>query len=273
MTKRFAFLPLVALLGACAPSTNADTIDVVTTAYPLTFVAERIGGDAINLIDVTTGDAHDIELSSRQVAQIEAAPVVLYFGDHFQPAVEQAVGEQGVDGLDSVENRRDGDPHVWLDPLNLAAIGDDLAATLSELEPDQAEYFARNAAQLRADLELLDSEFTASLGSCTTDTIVTSHEAFGYLTDAYELQQVGILGVNPDAEPSPARLREMATYLETHNIDTVFFESNDASAEQLAKALNVEARNLWTLEVAPPTGDYLEAMRENLAVLQTGLGC
>ncbi|MGH2217475.1 metal ABC transporter solute-binding protein, Zn/Mn family, partial [Enterococcus faecalis] len=56
------------------------------------------------------------------------------------------------------------DPHFWLDPLRLAAVGDALADRLAEPDPDDAQAYAENAAALRADLETLDAEMAEGLG-------------------------------------------------------------------------------------------------------------
>ena len=275
LTAALALIPAALLLAGCSTDTGhtAGEMDIVTTTYPLTYVAERVGGTAVTVTNVGTGDAHDLELSARQIGQIEAAPVVFYFGDHFQPAVESALGDQGLDGLEGVKATREGDPHVWLNPMNMADLGDQLATALAEEDPALADYFFDNADALRADMVALNDEFTAGLSQCEATTIVTSHAAFGYMTDAYGLEQNSIAGIDPESEPSPARLAEVAQYLADNKIDTVYFDANDASEQQIADALGVTVSHLETMETTPTEGDYQSVMRANLAALQAGLGC
>lgn len=270
-------------LAACGDSaqTAADgELDVITSSYSTSFVAERVLGDAGAVIDLMPagGEAHDLELSPRQVAQVQGASFVFYLGDGFQPAVEQAVAQRdggALDGMDLVPDTvyRDHDPHVWLSPMLMAAMGDELAVQLGEVEPGRADQFAENAAQLRADLEALDQEFQDGLADCQGAMLLTSHEAFGYMADAYGIEQSGVMGINPEAEPSPKRLREITELANSSDATTLFIESSDTSGEKLAASLGMDAVPLHTLEVAVPHMDYIEAMRANLAALQQGLNC
>ena len=96
---------------------SADTTDVVAGFYPLAFAAEQIGGDRVDVTNLTPAGAepHDLELTPREVEGILDADLVLYLGDGFQPAVEEAAAEsngEAIDVLDGLELRND-DPHVW----------------------------------------------------------------------------------------------------------------------------------------------------------------
>ena len=71
------------------------------------------------------------------------------------------------------------DPHVWLDPQRLAAIGTALADRLGELDPAGAEGYRSRAQELTARLTALDDELRAGLETCERRQIVTSHDAFG----------------------------------------------------------------------------------------------
>src|SRR5690606_25924175 len=103
----------------------------------------------------------------------------------------------------------DTDPHFWLDPTRLAQLAVPVAELLAEVDPAGAEGYTARAAALVDDLHALDEEMATGLASCERDVIVTAHSAFGYLVHRHGLEQVGISGLDPDAEPSPARLREV----------------------------------------------------------------
>jgi zinc transport system substrate-binding protein len=132
------------------------------------------------------------------------------------------------------------------------------------------------AGRLRADLEDLDARYRQGLGDCRSRTMVVSHEAFGYLADRYGLEQVGLAGVEPEGEPTADALREAAEVLATAGGGAVFYEAGDEArriAETVASDAGVPALPLSTLESAPPAGDYLSVMEENLESLRRGLGC
>ncbi|MFE7629673.1 metal ABC transporter substrate-binding protein [Kocuria sp. NPDC057446] len=168
------------------------------------------------------------------------------------------------------------DPHFWLDPERLAAVATEVAHELAEVDPDNAGTYESNAEQLTTELTALDEEFADGLATCERSTIVVSHEAYGYLTDKYDLEQVGIAGLDPDTEPSPARLAEIGEVVETEGVTTVFSESlvNPKVAETLAAEHGIETAVLDPVEnQSDENADYQQVMRDNLEALRTALDC
>ena len=272
-------------LGASG-STDPSRPTVVAAFYPLAYAAQRIGGDGVTVVSLTPPgvEPHDLELSATQVAQIAEADLVLYVPG-FQPAVDEAVAQQAPDrALDVTEGLPlragpDGatDPHVWLDPTAMSAIGGAVASRLAEIPQANAASIAAGAQALSSDLAGLDAEYRAGLASCRVRDLVVSHEAFGYLADAYGMTQVGISGLSPDAEPSPARLREVADLVKRDGVGTVYYETlvSPSVAETLAAETGATAAALDPLEglADGSTDDYLSVMRANLATLMQGQGC
>lgn len=269
--------------GPASGNSNSGKVEVVTSFYPLTYMAQQIGGDAITVTDLTPvgGTAHDLELSPNQVAQIGRADLVVLLGGGFQPAVEAAATQQDTPALDGMEvvtpgEMRDGDAHVWLNPVIMARIGDSLAEQLSKIAPDSAATFRAGAARFGEEMKDLDDSYRSGLSGCEGATMVTSHEAFGYLADAYGLNQVGITGINPEAEPSPKRLREIAKVVDEYGVKTLFLEQTvSASTEtRLADSVGSSTALLQTLESPPDEGGtYVSVMEKNLEVLEKGLVC
>jgi zinc transport system substrate-binding protein len=292
-----------------AASAEADAVQVAAAFYPLEFLASRIGGDGVEVESLSPpgGEPHDLELSPQQTARLGEADLVLYLAG-FQPAVDDAVAQQaaersldvtsvvelegGYTELDSEgdehadeqegEHAEDAhadetgdDPHVWLDPLRFADIATQVAERLAAAAPERAQEFSAAAETLRADLAALDEEYRSGLADCERRQIVTSHNAFGYLARAYDLEQVPVTGLTPEGEPSPGRLAEVAELAREAGTTTIFFEDTASPkvAESLASEVGAEAAVLTPLENAPDDGDYLTAMRENLAALQDALGC
>ena len=262
-----------------APAAAGDRLDVATGFYPLQFVAERVGGDAVRRGPLAPAGAepHDLELGPQQVAALSEADLVLHL-EGFQPAVDRAVEQQAADAaLDaaSVTPLVDGDPHVWLDPARLARLADAVAERLAAAAPGSAAGFRERAEALRTELTALDAEFRAGLATCERRELVTSHTAFGYLARAYGLSEVGITGLTPDEEPTPARLAEVAELARSSGVTTIFFEETVSPkvAETLATEVGALAEVLSPLETRPEGGDYLTGMRADLEALRTALGC
>jgi zinc transport system substrate-binding protein len=113
------------------------------------------------------------------------------------------------------------------------------------------------------------------LSRCDRREFVTSHEAFGYLANRFNLEQVGISGIDPEQEPSAQRLKEVSNLVRSKGITTIFFESllPPDLAETVARETGATTAQLDPIESPPEGGDYLSAMRSNLAELRKALNC
>jgi zinc transport system substrate-binding protein len=169
------------------------------------------------------------------------------------------------------------DPHFWLDPMKMADLADAVAEELSAVDAEGAEEYAANAADLRAELERLDADYTSGLASCERDLVVVNHDAFGYLTK-YGLELEAIAGLSPDSEPTAADVARLQDLIEDEGVTTVFSETlvSPETAETLARDAGVEADVLDPIEgLADTTADedYLSLMRANLEALRAANGC
>ncbi len=302
-------LPVLTLLVAgCAPTAPAgtagtvDQLDIVTAAYPFSFVAERVAGVRGRVTSLTQPGAepHDVELTPRQTAEVIDADLVVYERT-FQPAVDAAVAQtrsdhaldtttvvplqdlgtehEHAEGAQHQEGDEHGlDPHVWLDPTRLATIGTAVADRLTALDPERATDYRANATALAAELTELDTEYRSALQDCARTEFITSHQAFGYLAQRYGLTQIGVSGLSPDAEPSPARIAEMQDEATEHGITTIFYETLVAPdvAQAIAGDLGLRTDVLDPVEgvTAESRGtDYVAIMRSNLTALKAANGC
>lgn len=285
---RLSLLLVATTSAACAGTTSGGTgaLSVASGIYPLSFLVQEIGGDRVTTVDLAAPgvEPHDLELTTGQVADLVGSDLVVYVGSNFQPAVEDAIDAAGdIETMDvrDVSNTIEGDeqspqdPHVWLDPENMISIAEEVTARLSELDPDSAPVFESNSENLISRLEELDGAYQEGLQDCERRKIIVSHEAFGYLTNAFGLEQVGISGIDPDVEPSPARLAEVQGFAEEHGVTTIFFEelTSPAAAEALAREIGIDVAELNPLETQPDQGDYVDEMNVNLEALRDALNC
>jgi zinc transport system substrate-binding protein len=289
---------IAAAAGCSGPADAGDVGDraeglvVAASFYPLAEAARRVGGDAVEVVDLTPSgvEPHDLELTPEHVETIRSADVVVFLGGGFQPGVEEAIdGAAGVvvdvlEGVPTIASPADGaegegpsvDPHIWLDPQRYAAVAARIAETLGRADPSGAPGFEQRADAFAGELASLDEAFASGLATCDHRRFVTTHAAFAYLAKAYDLDQLAIAGLEPEAEPTPDRLAELARIVREEDVTTIFTEeliSPDA-AETLAAEAGVETAVLNTLEGAPADGgDYGAAMRQNLDALRLALGC
>ncbi|SOD64441.1 zinc transport system substrate-binding protein [Streptomyces zhaozhouensis] len=330
------------------------TLDVVASFYPMTYLAERIGGEHVSVSTLTGPgvEPHDLDISPRQTAAVADADLIVYLKG-LQPAVDETVeqsatgevaeatgftsleshGTEEEDGHDHGEDEghdhdhehegespeehaehadeghdhgdeghaeeehaeeehdhgEDGhghdhshdidgmDPHIWLDPTKYAQVAQGVGASLANADPDHMADYERNTAELVEELTALDQEFTEGLAEVEGGTFITTHSAFGYLAARYGLHEESITGLDPEAEPSGARMRELREVAEADGVTTVFFETlvSDDTARTLADDLGLETAVLDPLEGITedsPGADYPEVMRANLEALRQALG-
>jgi zinc transport system substrate-binding protein len=203
-----ALLLMIPTLAACgnASSTSSDDALVVSAAlYPIAEIVQRVGGDSVEVVNLTPPgtDAHDVELTAKQVQKLEESDAVFFFGDNFQPGTQKAItalsGVTSVDLFDSLElldatigefkaeeghsedehadedhadekpaedehNHGEHDPHVWLDPANMIAMTKAVVSTLSTLQPESASAFADNGETYIAELTEVGELLDAEIG-------------------------------------------------------------------------------------------------------------
>lgn len=306
-TLSVVLVALAALTGCGSASSGKGDGEVVAAFYPLAWVAERVAGEHLHVVNLTQPgqEPHDLELGPGEVAQVQSAGLVITL-DGLQPAVDAAVDEKDpaevLEVSDAVhlqpfaDHEEDGhedeapeeghedehahgdlDPHFWHDPLRMAEYGDALVASLSKVDPAHAADFKANAAALRTDLEALDREFTRGLATCERDLVVVNHDAFGYLA-RYGLHLEPIVGFSPDATPTAGQLQRLHELIRDEGVTTVFAETlvSRKTSQTLAEDLGIRADVLDPLEgLTDETADedYLSLMRSNLAKLQEANAC
>ena len=287
------------LTGSASGGASTGGLAVAASFYPLQWLSAQVGGDAVVVSSLTRPgvEPHDLELTPQDVAAVGEADLVVYLSG-FQPAVDEAVEQQAAEtafdvaeaaqltltytpieeGQEETEEAGTVDPHFWLDPMRLADVGDALARRLGEARPADATIFTINAQAVRAQLAALDAEFTAGLASCVNRDVVTSHNAFGYLAEAYDLTQIGITGLTPEAEPSPADLSAITDFVRANGVTTIYYETlvSPDIAQTVANETGAKTAVLDPIEGLNEKSrgqDYLAVMRANLASLKTGQSC
>lgn len=273
---------------AATTSAPAGTLTVTVASYPFEFVAERVGGDQVRVNNLTAPgqEPHDLELTAQQVAALSSSDLLVYQAG-FQPAVDTAIEQASprnvVDAatfltLVPLPDESALDPHTWLDPTNLIVVAEHTRDALLATSPENPAQIQANTERLITELEQLDGELTGELTNCQVQEFVTSHAAFGYLARRYDLTQVAISGIEPDVEPSAARIAEVQQIAQEHGVTTIFFETlaSPAVAQSIAQDLGLATDVLDPLEgiTSESRGeDYLQVMAANGAALAKANQC
>ena len=288
-------LVLCGCSSPAAPSEASGKPVVAVAFYPIEEIVRAVGGDTVRVVTLVPPgeEAHEYEPTARQVGDLQSAKVVFYLGGGFQPNVEKAIDAlpasvrkidlltsmallpvtdqlPGTEGKPAGEVLANGaDPHVWLDPQNMATMSKVVA---TELNVDSTAYVAQ--------LTALDNSFRSGLAHCASNVIVTSHRAFGYLAHAYGLTQIPIAGISPTEEPSAKTLQAVAKAAKADNVSTIFFEQNLPADLSKTVANEIGAKTAVLDPVESLSSDqlgagatYISVMKENLVTLRSGLGC
>jgi len=277
---------------SCGGDENADDGRLVVAAafFPIEELVRNVGGADVDVITVVPPgeEAHEYEPTPKQLTDLAEADIVFYFGNGFQPGVEDSLDAlpNSVETVDLLDNLSllpaDGgdDPHVWLDPDNMHTMTAVVAAELASAAPDLAAGFAERAGASADELATLDADFSDGLAFCDSRVLVTGHDAFAYLAAAYDLDNVPIAGISPSEEPSAQALEDVAELARQLGVTTIFFEENLPDDLSRTVAAEVGADTAVLDPIESPSRDqldddasYVSLMRSNLAALRAGLGC
>jgi len=294
MKKLGAFGVTLALAGAtaCAIPTAGpgSKLSVTAAFYPLQFLAERIGGDAVSVTNLTPPGAepHDLELRPSDVVAIRNARIVLYLNG-LQPSLDDAIKtlpdkSRAFNALSLIPLRHLGDgsvdPHFWLDPSLFTKVAAGIEQRFEQADPKAGHVFRHNLTQLDAQLAQLDRDFKSGLAYCARREIFTGHTAFGYLAARYGVRQIGITGLNPEAEPSPRQLTRIIQLARELHPTVLFAETlvSSRSIDAVARAVHARVAVLNPIEGLLPAqrtagATYLSLMRDDLQTLNQGLSC
>jgi zinc transport system substrate-binding protein len=282
---------VLAMLAACdggggeTPSAGSPTpvLSVVTTIYPVTYFAERTGGERVEVLSLVRPgvEAHDFEPTPGDIRAINTADVLVYVDPAFETWVPDTVRSAGS-GLLVVEtgDLSDVDPHVWLNPVQAADQARRIATALSTADPAGADFYSASSGALIAELLLLDSEFAEALSSCALGHMVVSHEAYGHLEDRYGVEQIGLAALSAEFESTPQRIADVIREMERLGVSHILQEPllSDDLAKTVAAETGAELLTLHPLESLTQAeadgGDtYFTVMRRNLESLVTALHC
>lgn len=284
----------VALLSNVRDRTTSQKLNIVVTFYPLAEFAKQVGGDKVEVINITSGgvEPHDYEPSSQDIIKIQKSDLFLINGngldtwaldlitDSKTRAVVMSEEVLAVDPSILEDPTLTNDPHFWLDPIIAQEIVDIIGDELSAVDPANEELYQSNASNYRSSLDALDTNYTNGLRNCEKNKIVVSHKAFNYIGRRYNIEINNISGISPEEEPSAKQLAEISELVKTEGIEFVFSES--LGSPELAQTVATEV-GVQMLELNPIEGltkeqeenneDYVSIMRQNLINLRTAMKC
>ena len=295
MLRLLKLLPIflvILLLAACAISPVEEGGIAATTAPVAQFaraITEGTGLTVSQVINDSVSCLHDYSLSVRQMELVEKSRVVLISGAGLEETLEDALvsaemildcsegivlkdmeGHDHDHGHEEHEHHHEDDPHIWLDPLRAAQMAENICAGLMELYPEHEALFRANAEKLVLRLRELDAYGKAALSDLSCREIITFHDGFGYLADAYGLEIAAAIEEESGSEASAKTLTELVHVVEHHGLTAVFTEVNGSpsAASVISAETGVPS---YALDMAMGGSDYFEAMKHNFDTLKEAL--
>ena len=294
-------------------TSSEKKLNVMASFYPMYDFATKVGGDKVEVTNMVPAgtEPHDWEPAATDVKNLEEADVFIYNGAGMEHWTEDVLGAldnkelkvvEASRGLTLLEGKEEDeeetedsssdsdasdestdseityDPHVWLDPLNAKAEMENIKNAFVEADPDNKDYYEQNYEIYAEKFDQLDKEYTDGLADTKSKDLITSHEAFGYLCQAYGLNQVGIEGLSPDSEPDASRMNEIIKFAKENNVKTIFFEElvSPKVSETIADEIGAKTAVLNPLEGLTDDEisageDYFSVMESNLKTIEDAL--
>src|SRR3989339_101103 len=287
----------VAISRQPSPTANNTTnkINIVASFYPLADFAQNIGGEHVNVINITPPGAepHEFEPTPRDMAQIYTADLFILNGQGVDAWAEKIIPELTANNVATIKMSdhlgnlkinnpsspdEQYDPHFWLDPTNAAKEADIVADALIKIDSAHTKEYNQNRDTFKIKLLQLDQEIKLGLTNCKSREIITTHDAFAYLANHYGLTTFHILGLSPEEEPSPKQIAAISNLAREKNIKYIFFETvvDQKLSQTIANEIGAQTLVLnpiegLTKEEIQNGQNYISVMRNNLQNLKTAL--
>ncbi|MFD2237659.1 metal ABC transporter substrate-binding protein [Aureimonas populi] len=280
-------------LFTSAAMADDERMKVVTTFTVLADMAQRVAGEAAEVVSITVPGAeiHGYEPTPRDIVRAQDADLILWNGMNLELWFEQFLRNLGdvpsvtlTDGIDPISisgGEYDGkpNPHAWMGLDNALIYVSNIAAAFAEHDPANAEIYAANAAgyaeELRDTLEPLRDAIAAVPEERRW--LVTCEGAFSYLARDFGLNELYLWPMNSDQMGSPQQVRGVIDGVRENDIPVVFCEStvNTAPARQVARetgaAYGGELYVDSLSEADGPVPTYLDLLRVTSETVVRGL--
>jgi len=271
---------------------------VVATFYPLFYLAERIGGDMVEVHSLIQPgiEVHSWQPSVKDIVTCSDADIVVYNGagldDWLQEDILPLIDAMGKLIVKTTENvtlwknvekekiKEHGlyDPHTWLSPYEARQQAESIYRAFIERDQKNADYYTARWIALSNDLNTLDESYKTKLQSKVRDSIFVTHDAFGYMARRYGFEQQGIIGVSADEQPSTQTIVQMVDTMQQTGTYIFYIEPGYSDVYVQTVKTELELRTEKTIQIlelyhlnGPIDGlDYIQQMEKNLVNLKKG---
>jgi zinc/manganese transport system substrate-binding protein len=302
MIKRFLFslILILALTSACSPSANTETPansgpKVLATETFLGDITQNVAGERLKietLLPVTV-DPHEFQPVPQDVIKISQSQVLIINGVGYESwltnELENSGGQRLVivasEGLtpnpDPSGEHIDGDPHMWMNPLNVVHYVENIRDGLIQADPQGKDAYSANADAYIASLKDLDGWVRNEVSQLPTTKrlLVTNHDALGYFAQAYGFTVVGavIPSVTDEASTSAKEMADLIDTIKSSGVPAIFLDisENPELAQQVATESGAKVvTDLYVETLSAPDGPaptYIEMIKHDVTVIVDAL--
>ena len=268
---------------------QATATDIVATTLPVYEFTSRLcsGTDlgVTRLITENVSCLHDYTLKTSQMRSVENAKVIVMSGSGLEEFMTDAVPATAnvidasleISLVCSKENHEhsdshhhDEDPHIWLSPANAKQMAETIYKALVTIYPDCADVMGENLATLIADINRLDNYAKEQLANLSCRELITFHDGFSYMADAFGLSIVHAIEEESGSEASAAELMDLISIIREHNLDVIFTERSGSSAAAEIISAEIDT-SIYQLDMAISGDSYFDAMYHNINTLKEAL--
>ena len=280
---------VLALLSGCSQPKTAQIVATTLPVYQFTVrICSNTGISVSRLVTESVSCLHDYSLNVDQVRAIESAEAVILSGaglegfmdDLTHPAqtvIDSSVGIQRMScGIEHDHDHEDGhnhdeDAHLWLSPANAKCMAGNICQGLINLYPEHEDAFRSNLKALLEDLDALEEYGKTQLASLSCRELITFHDGFGYLAQAFDLHILEAIEEESGSEASAKELIHMIELVRSHQLPAIFTERNGSVSA--ADIISRETGStVFQLDMAMAGNDYFEAMYHNIDTIREALG-
>lgn len=289
--KRIALFASIAmfciLLFGRTPKT--ETSQIVATTLPVyEFSKGLCEGTELKVTQLITEDIsclHDYTLQVSQMQKLEKAEVLIVSGAGLETFLEDVSAEVPtvIDVSKDIalisancehedhHHDDDVDPHYWLSPKYAAKMCKNIYNSLLEIYPEYASTFAKNQKELDAKFDQLGFYAEENLGNLSCRQIITFHDGFQYMAEAFNLEIVHALEEESGREASAGELIALSQLVEEFNLPAIFTEKNGSTSAASVVASEADVK-VFSLDMAMSAESYFSAMYHNINTLKEALG-
>ena len=254
-------------------SQSEEKIKVIATLFPQYDFAKQIGGDKVDVsLLLTPGtETHTYEPTPQDIINVNKADLYIYTGKYMEPwsdkiansiksnkqlldeskninLINEEQFEKEHDTIDNNEEESDNshhheyDPHIWLNPQNAIGMVKNIEEELCNIDPQNKEYYQKNAENYINQLESLDTEIETTIKESPKNKIAFGGTfAYAYFIQRYNLQYVSAYdSCGENSEPSVTKVKEVIDYMKENNINVIFYQ--ELSAGKIADTISKETR-------------------------------